>query len=121
MTLVDTFAAESQARAGRALARSAFSRSIVPVIDVSGLVVLTQDEFPRPDTTAGSLASLRPSFAAMGEQSVRDQQAIEAGDSMPFEVYRLQYTSPERLGLSKAAIAPALAAVASTPALGGVM
>ena len=30
---------------------------------------------------------------------------------MPFEVYRQQYVSPERLGLTKAAIAPALAAV----------
>jgi glutamate--cysteine ligase len=56
-------------------------------------------------------AGQQAKFAAMSEQSVRDQQAIEAGDSMPFEVYRLQYTSPERLGLSKAAIAPALAAV----------
>jgi glutamate--cysteine ligase len=50
-------------------------------------------------------------FAAMTEQSVRDQKAIEAADTMPFEAYRQQYVSPERLGLTKAAIAPALAAV----------
>ncbi len=50
-------------------------------------------------------------FAAMSEQSVADQKAIEAADSMLFEAYRQQYVSPERLGLSKAAIAPALAAV----------
>jgi glutamate--cysteine ligase len=50
-------------------------------------------------------------FAAMSEQSVQDQKAIEAADSMLFEAYRQQYVSPERLGLSKAAIAPALAAV----------
>jgi glutamate--cysteine ligase len=30
---------------------------------------------------------------------------------MPFEVYRQQYVSPERLGLTRSAIAPALAAV----------
>jgi glutamate--cysteine ligase len=30
-------------------------------------------------------------------KSVRDQQAIEANDSMPFELYRQQYVSPERL------------------------
>ncbi|MCM2251601.1 MAG: glutamate--cysteine ligase, partial [Ramlibacter sp.] len=50
-------------------------------------------------------------FAAIGEQSLQNQKAIEAADSMPFEVYRQQYVSPERLGLSKAAIAPTLAAV----------
>jgi glutamate--cysteine ligase len=50
-------------------------------------------------------------FAALSEQSVQDQRAIEAADTMPFEVYRQQYVSPERLGLTRAAIAPALAAV----------
>ena len=56
-------------------------------------------------------AAQQAKFAALSEQSVRDQQAIEASDSMPFEVYRQQYISPERLGLTKTAIAPALAAV----------
>jgi glutamate--cysteine ligase len=48
---------------------------------------------------------------ALSRQSLQDQKAIEAADSMSFEVYRQQYVSPDRLGLSKAAIAPALAAV----------
>jgi glutamate--cysteine ligase len=56
-------------------------------------------------------ASLEKKFEALSEQSVRDQQAIEAADAMPFETYRQQYTSPERLGMTKAAIAPALASV----------
>jgi glutamate--cysteine ligase len=42
---------------------------------------------------------------------VKDQKAIEAADTMPFEQYRQQYISPERLGMTRAAIAPALAAV----------
>ena len=50
-------------------------------------------------------------FAAMTEQSMRDQQAIEAADRIPFETYRQQYVSPERLALTTTAIAPALAAV----------
>jgi glutamate--cysteine ligase len=50
-------------------------------------------------------------FAAMTEQSLRDQQAIEAADRIPFETYRQQYVSAERLGLTTSAIAPALAAV----------
>jgi glutamate--cysteine ligase len=42
---------------------------------------------------------------------VKEQKAIEAADTMPFEAFRQQYISPERLGLTRAAVAPALAAV----------
>jgi glutamate--cysteine ligase len=50
-------------------------------------------------------------FEALSQQSVRDQKAIEAADALPFEAFRQQYIAAERLELSKAAIAPALAAV----------
>jgi glutamate--cysteine ligase len=56
-------------------------------------------------------AGLQAKFEALSAQSVKDQQAIEAADTMPFESYRQQYVSPDRLGLTRAAIAPALAAV----------
>jgi glutamate--cysteine ligase len=56
-------------------------------------------------------AAQQARFAAMSEQSVQDQKAIEAADNMAFEAYRQQYISPERLGLTKEAIAPALAAL----------
>jgi glutamate--cysteine ligase len=56
-------------------------------------------------------AGVQARFAALSEQSLAEQRAIEARDSMPFEIYRQQYLSPERLGLSRAAVAPALAAV----------
>jgi glutamate--cysteine ligase len=56
-------------------------------------------------------AALQAKFEALTEQSVKDQKAIEDSDTMPFEAYRQQYISAERLGLTKAAIAPALAAV----------
>jgi glutamate--cysteine ligase len=35
---------------------------------------------------------------ALSQESVREQQRIESLDSLPFEIYRQQYTSPERLG-----------------------
>lgn len=38
------------------------------------------------------------SFDALAAQSVRDQAAIEAGDSLPFEIYRQEYLAPRRLG-----------------------
>ena len=37
-------------------------------------------------------------YEAMAAQSVQDQRAIEAADTMPFEIYRQEYTSPARLG-----------------------
>ena len=55
-------------------------------------------------------AAQQARFAAMSTQSLRDQRAIEAADTIPFETYRQQYTAPERLGLGRAQVAPALAA-----------
>jgi glutamate--cysteine ligase len=48
---------------------------------------------------------------ALAVQSLQDQAAVEVADSMPFEHYRQQYISPERLGLGRAAVEPALATV----------
>jgi glutamate--cysteine ligase len=53
-------------------------------------------------------AAQQSRFEALTEQSLQDQKAIEDGDTMPFEIYRQLYVSPERLGLGKAAVAPAL-------------
>jgi glutamate--cysteine ligase len=38
-------------------------------------------------------------FAEMSAQSVVEQKAIEAADTMPFDIYLTQYLSPGRLGL----------------------
>ncbi len=54
-------------------------------------------------------AAQQARFAALSAQSLQDQRAIEAADTMPFEVYRQQYTAAERLGLGRTVIAPALA------------
>jgi glutamate--cysteine ligase len=55
--------------------------------------------------------TLHAHLEAVARQSVEDQKAVEAADTLPFEQYRQQYISAERLGLGKAAVAPALAAV----------
>ncbi|MBI2770181.1 MAG: glutamate--cysteine ligase [Burkholderiales bacterium] len=55
--------------------------------------------------------ALNKKLEAMAQRSVQDQKDIEAADTMPFEIYRQQYVSAERLGLTRTAIAPALAAV----------
>ena len=64
---VDTFAAESQLRAAKAIADGAFANSVIPVVDMNGQVVLDHDEFPRAGTTVETLAALKPSFAAVAD------------------------------------------------------
>ena len=65
---VDRFAFESQRAAARAIEGGHFDRSLFPVVDENGLVLLDRDEHPRPDTTLEGLAELKPSFAVMGER-----------------------------------------------------
>jgi glutamate--cysteine ligase len=47
-------------------------------------------------------------FAHLSEQSLQDQRDIEARDTLPFEVYRQQYVSAERLGRTHPAGSPRL-------------
>jgi acetyl-CoA C-acetyltransferase len=69
---VDTFAAESQARAAKAQANGYFDNAVVPVKDLNGLTVLDKDEFIRPGTTVESLAGLKPSFQFHGDLGFDD-------------------------------------------------
>lgn len=66
---VDAFAVESQRRAGRAASAGYFARSLTPVRDILGEIVLSHDEAVRPHTTMQDLAKLKPAFTALGEQS----------------------------------------------------
>jgi acetyl-CoA C-acetyltransferase len=74
---VDTFAAESQTRAAKAIADGAFARSVIPVRDLNGEIVLDHDEFVRPGTTPESLAGLKPSFEGIGEMGGFDAVALQ--------------------------------------------
>jgi len=62
---VDAYAAESQRRAALAWDEGRFTRSVVPVRDVMGEIVLDHDEHRRPGTTVESLSGLKPAFPAM--------------------------------------------------------
>lgn len=63
---VDAYAVESHRRAAHAWSEGRFSRSVVPVVDQAGIVLLERDEAIRPQTTLETLAGLKPAFAAMG-------------------------------------------------------
>jgi acetyl-CoA C-acetyltransferase len=74
---VDSYAALSQERAATAWKEGRFKRSVVPVTDRNGLMVLDRDEHMRPGTTAESLAALKPSFAVIGEAGGFDAVALQ--------------------------------------------
>ena len=63
---VDAFALRSHQRASAARAEGRFARSLVPVRDIAGLVMLEHDETIRDNATLEAMARLEPSFAAIG-------------------------------------------------------
>src|SRR4051812_868471 len=74
---VDAYAVESQTRAAKAWANGYFARSIAPVRDRNGLLLLDHDELVRPDTTTETLGRLAPSFATIGEMGGFDAVALQ--------------------------------------------
>ncbi|RRJ84433.1 acetyl-CoA C-acetyltransferase [Aestuariirhabdus litorea] len=69
---VDRFALGSQQKAAAARDSGRFDRSVVPVTDQNGIVLLARDEFIKPQSTMEGLAQLRPSFEAMGAMGFDD-------------------------------------------------
>ena len=69
---LDAFSLESQRRAGKAIAEGAFSKALVPVHNPDGNLALDQEEYPRPQTTAESLATLQPAFEGLMDMEFFD-------------------------------------------------
>jgi acetyl-CoA C-acetyltransferase len=78
----DAFAAESQARAERAVASGVFDAEIAPV-EVpqrkGAPLVVSRDEYPRPGTTVEKLAALRAAFAREGSVTAGNASGINDG------------------------------------------
>ena len=66
----DRFAWQSQQKCQRAVAEGRFKKSLVPVHDLDGKLLLDRDEYPRPETTLEALLSLPASFEAVGATRV---------------------------------------------------
>jgi 3-oxoadipyl-CoA thiolase len=78
----DRFAAESQRRAGEAVAAGRFGDELVPVSipqRKGDPVVVDADEHPRPGTTFEDLARLRPVFAQEGTVTAGNSSGINDG------------------------------------------
>lgn len=81
---LDEIALRSQKNAAQAIEEKRFAKSLFAVKDpFTGAVALTQDEFPRPETTAEGLANLAASFVEFGQKAVGpngetlDQMALQ--------------------------------------------
>ncbi len=77
----DAFAAESQRKAGAAMASGRFKDEIVPVPvqKRKETVLVDTDEHPRPDSNAGVLAKLRPAFNKEGTVTAGNASGINDG------------------------------------------
>lgn len=76
---LDALALESQVRADKAIKDRRFDKSLVPVHKADGSLALDREEFPRPQTTAEGLASLKPAFEVMVDVPLNEQGETYGG------------------------------------------
>jgi acetyl-CoA C-acetyltransferase len=74
---VDAYALRSQENAAAAWSGGYFGKSIVPVRDQNGLIILDHDEHMRPDTTKEGLGKLKPAFESMAAMAGFDDVALQ--------------------------------------------
>ena len=74
---VDAYAARSQERAAAAWSGGYFAKSVVPVKDQNGLVILDHDEHMRPGSTVESLGKLKTAFDGIGAMGGFDDVALQ--------------------------------------------
>ena len=70
---LDAGALQSQRRADHAIKNGYFKLSLIPVFKADGSLALDHEEFPRPQTTAEGLASLKPAFTAVADVPLDDK------------------------------------------------
>jgi acetyl-CoA C-acetyltransferase len=77
----DQFAYNSQRKAGEAMAAGRFADEITPVTvkGRKGDVVVSSDEYPKPETTMEILGKLRPAFAKDGSVTAGNASGINDG------------------------------------------
>jgi acetyl-CoA C-acetyltransferase len=81
---VDAYAVQSHKRAAQAWGEGRFRNSVIAVKDVNGLTILDRDETIRPNTDMQTLASLKASFAQMGEMGGFDAVGTAAHPDVEF-------------------------------------
>jgi len=74
--ILDEYAYQSQQRARHAIEEGYFSKSLIPIYDKNGLLILDHDEAVRPDVNLEKLGQLLPAFETLGQMGF-DAMALE--------------------------------------------
>jgi acetyl-CoA C-acetyltransferase len=112
---LDAYSAQSQQRAAKAMADGRFDRSLVPIVDAEGSLLLGVDEIPRPGTTVETLGALSPVFGDLG--AVRPDGESETHDEVCLRLYpEVTRVDHQHHAGSSSALADGAAAVLVTSA-----
>lgn len=111
---LDRLAYESQRRAATAVAEGRFDRSLIPVLDDAGEVILAKDEFPRPETTLETLAALKPSFEAIAKLPL-DTTGTTSSDMLRQKYPGLEIAPVHHAGNSSGVVDGAAAILLASP------
>jgi acetyl-CoA C-acetyltransferase len=99
---LDMLALESQRRADRAIHEGRFKRSLIAVHDEAGRLLLAQEQYPRPQTSADALAALKAAFESFYDRTV-DQEGTTYGallrQSYPDVTIRYLHTAATSSGV----------------------
>ncbi|MFJ4442513.1 acetyl-CoA C-acetyltransferase [Pseudomonas sp. NPDC089422] len=116
----DAFAAESQRKAVAAIEAGRFKDEITPVVmpqKKGEPKVFDRDEQPRPDTTAESLAKLRPAFRKDGSVTAGNASSLNDGAAA---VLLMSASKAQALGLPVLAKITGYASAGVDPAIMGI-
>ena len=123
----DAFAAESQRKAGAAVKDGHFKEEIVSVSvpGRKGATVVSEDEYPKPDTTLETLAKLRPAFIrdATGTVTAGNASGLNDGAAAVMLMSSEQATARQLRPLARivssavAGLDPALMGLGPVPAV----
>lgn len=115
----DAFAAQSQQKAGAAIANGYFRNEIVPISipqRKGDPKIFDTDEFPRPTTTAESLNKLRPAFSKDGTVTAGNASGLNDGAAA---VLIMRESKAKALGLTPLARIVSFSSAGVDPAIMG--
>ncbi|XP_029654881.1 acetyl-CoA acetyltransferase, cytosolic-like [Octopus sinensis] len=113
----DEFAFNSQQKCGNAMKMGFFNSEIVPItisVSRSENKMITQDEFPKPNTTIEALGALKPCFVRDGSGTVTPGNASGINDGSA-AVVLMNHKQVERRGLKPIAEIISYASVGLEP------
>lgn len=115
----DQLALRSQKLASQAVQDGIFDREIVPITvkNRKGEIVISRDEYPKPDTTAEGLAKLRPAFKQDGTVTAGNSSGINDGAAA---LLLMTESKAKALGLRPLARICSYASAGVDPALMGL-